>query len=519
MRSTLLIAVVAGCRGFGNLPDQGNHYLGQNLWDPEHAWPVEEGLYVSLPYAGTVALLGLDGKAASVQLDSGRVASIHAAPDGQTLALLVQETVCVEDGESGGCARYDDLQYLDLVRGGAVDVRVDVGPGWNSVHFTPDGSRALLRIDADLLTDISSVLDLTSVLVVDLATGDAVPVPVGFAPEDMLFTSLADGVSDRAVVLSENQVAVVDLLAVPPSTSVTFPLVIDPDDRVEPTAVELTADGSHALISVTGLSDLYVLDLEDHSTNLVELTDVPSDFATFVTPAFDEPDYAVIVSSRSPAVDLVDDDLFDARSIELDEGMKHVWCGESFALLWGSESGQDVVRLDPVTGDTVEYRLQNPAQQLFVSPREEYALVLTTPSFSGDLFGSNPGLEVLDLRGNDAQPYLLEGAGLGVAFSATETQLHALVLQDGVDYVFQLDLYGAIAAELPLSDQPVAIGSLTDDRFYVTHPSALGLVSLLDPASGNIVEINGFAAIGVLDVGSGSDTGLGDDDYTTDYSY
>jgi hypothetical protein len=497
MRLTLILSLAAGCRGFGNLPDQG-YDESTALWDPDAAWPVEEGLYVSLPRASTVALLGLDGRASAVELESGHVVSIHAVPDGATLVLLVQDTVCVEQTDDG-CERFDDLQYLDIVRGGRVEKRVDVGAGWNSVHFTPDSTRAVLRIDAALLDEISAVLDLTSVLVVDLGTGEASPVSVGFAPEDMLFTSLPDGASDRAVVLSKNQVAVVDLLAAPPSALVTFPLAVDPDDEVVPVDVELTGDGSHALIAVVGASDLYVLDLENHSINLVELSGVPSAFANFETIDVAEPDYSVIVFRQKAVVDIVDDALFDTRSIDLDEAMQHVWCGSSFAILWGSDSGREVVRLDPVTGDTVEYRLQNPARSLFVSPGEEYALVLTDPSYSGDLFGSNPGLEVLDLRGDDAQPFLLEGAGLGVAFAATETGLHALVLQERVDYVFELDLRGALPAELPLSDQPVAIGSLSDARFYVTHPSPLGLVSFLDPATGEVVEVNGFAALDILD--------------------
>ena len=523
MRPILCLLALAGCKGFGNLPSQGNEYLGEALWDPSHAWPVIDGLYVDLPYAGSVALLPNGaGEAAFVSLESGTVTSVHASPDAETLALLVADRICVDEGaEKGSCEEYDDLQRLDIVRGAKVAMSVDVGPGWNSVHFTADGSRAVLRIDQNELGEINAVLDLTSVLVVDLETGEGQPVPVGFAPENLLFTTLPDGSADRAVVLSENEVAVVDLLASPPTTVVTFPLVIDPDDTVVPLDVALTPNGEHAILSVQGLSDLYVLDLEAHSTNLVELSAVPTSFQIFQTLDLEEADYVVVVSRQEAFVDLIDDVLFDTRSVALDEPMGKVWTGDTFALLWESQTGRDVVRIDPVTGDTVEYRLQNPANRLFVAPGEEYAIALTTPGYDGGLFGSNPGLEVLDLRSDGVQPYLLEGAGLGVSWAVGDNTLHALVLQDGVDYVYQLDLYSGSSEELNVSEGPRMIGSMNDGRFFVTHSAPLGLVSLIDPASGDVTELSGFAALNLLDpsVLGGGDTGSTDDEYSTDYTY
>jgi hypothetical protein len=104
-------------------------------------------------------------------------------------------------------------------------------------------------------------------------------------------------------------------------------------------------------------------------------------------------------------------------------------------------------------------------------------------------------MEILDLRDDDTQPFLLEGQGLGVVFSQSDTELHALVLQQGQDYLYQLDLYTGVAVEIDLSQPPVAIGSMADGSFYITHTSGLGLVSFLDPVTGDVTEIGGFGAI------------------------
>ena len=94
---------------------------------------------------------------------------------------------------------------------------------------------------------------------------------------------------------------------------------------------------------------------------------------------------------------------------------------------------------------------------------------------------------------------VLEGLGLGVAFSAGDGALSALVLQEGIDYLYRLDLYTGLAEEIEVSAPPVEIGEMPDGQFYVTHDRALGLVSFLDPDSGRIVEVAGFAALGIVD--------------------
>ena len=115
------------------------------------------------------------------------------------------------------------------------------------------------------------------------------------------------------------------------------------------------------------------------------------------------------------------------------------------------------------------------------------------------LYDRNPGMEILDLTGDKAKSraYLLEGQGVGLAFSATETALHALVLQQGIRYLYKLDLYTGAEETLDLSAPPKHIGTMPDGEFFITHESGLGLISFYDPNTGTVREASGFGALGL----------------------
>ena len=100
--------------------------------------------------------------------------------------------------------------------------------------------------------------------------------------------------------------------------------------------------------------------------------------------------------------------------------------------------------------------------------------------------------------GQLGDPYLLEGPGVGLTWIATESSLRALVLQEGVDYLYQLDLYTRDAEEIELGAPPVDIGTVPDGPFFITHDDGLGLISFLDPETGDITEVAGFATTGLL---------------------
>lgn len=487
-----LAALAIGC-GWNHLPQQDDITLPRQLWNASKAVPTSDGLYVQLSRSGGLALLRPgDEEVTYVDIGEGRVVEVAAAPDDRTLVTFVERTWCDDEGDC------DEETEINVVRDGAVEATLEVDGVYNAVTYAADGRFGIAYLDLSQNVDLQGVTNLTSVVVLDLQSGTTTPVSVGFAADRVLFVDDPNGAS-KAVVLSKNSVAVVDLLQPQPEVEVTFPLTLDPDQSVTPVGVDLTPDGQFALISVAGSSDLYALDLQTRSINIIELSSAPASMAVSA-----EADRTVLVYDRLAAVEVLEHQLFDIERYELDEPMSEVIETEDFALLYSTDGYKDAYRLDLVTGELVEYRLQNPAIAMHLAPGNDFAIALTRAEGGGGngvdgIYDQYPGMEVIDLRDDDADPYLLEGQGLGMAFSATETRLDALVLQDGIDYLYQLDLYTGQSQEIDLAAPPVAIGALPGGPFWITHDAALGLVSFLDPSTGEVTEIAGFASHDLID--------------------
>lgn len=501
MRHTLLtaVALVAGC-GWNHLPNQDSVYIDGSTWDATGVIPAEGGLYVRLPSARALAWVGVDGTTSLVDIGVSELLTFSPSPDGQTIASFAVSYTCT--GTDKGvktptdCAE-DDLEStteLVVVKDGAVTQNVALPSPYNSVRWSPDGRFAVLFLDLDGsgLQD-GGVVSLTNVLVVDLQEETATTVPVGFAANEILF----DADAARAVVLSQNEVAVLDMTTSPPVTEVTFGLTLDADDVVVPVGIELTPAGDHALISVEGDDSLYILDLVNPSVNIKTLSGDPS--AMVVNDSFDQ---TVLVYRDEPIVDVIEHGNFEVEPIELDEPMSHVLEHEDTLVLYSRDGFQDVYVLrfsddeGTVRHDLVELRLQDNALSMHLAPSGEYAIALTSDGYLGGRYG----MEVLDLRPDReaTYPYALEGQGIGLAFSEAGDSLQALLLQRDVDYLYMLDLETAATEAVDLSAPPVEIGALPSGEFYITHNTGTGLVTFIDPTTGDITEVAGFAVLDLL---------------------
>jgi hypothetical protein len=113
---------------------------------------------------------------------------------------------------------------------------------------------------------------------------------------------------------------------------------------------------------------------------------------------------------------------------------------------------------------------------------------------------SNYGVAILDLtseRGNNIS-LMSETRPVGLAFQGGEVSQTALLLLEGKDDLLQLDLATGGYQEVPLPDTPLGIGAFGERAFYITHDSALGLISFWNPGSGALETVSGFALSGLL---------------------
>ncbi|MBN2799245.1 MAG: hypothetical protein JXX28_08885 [Deltaproteobacteria bacterium] len=498
------------------VPEQASREIGET-WDASHTVALQDGIYLRMLRHNALVRVTPDGSATPIDLGEGQISKMLPSPDGTSLVGFVARTTCdAPQDELDKMSLISDCPFedrvaqttLELIRDGAVAASLDVPATYNALAWSDTGAKAIAYLDFEQLDANTNlgVMDLTSVMVVDMASGAATPVSVGFAADRILFAPSREVGQDStsAVVLSQSSVAVIDLSGDTPERVVTFPLTLDPDQRVNPVGVELTPDGQYALISVQGRDDLYVLDLVNHSVNMVSLSYLPTAMAVD-----QRVDRTVFVYQSQSVADILEHDLFELQSVPLDEPMADILQGDGFALLYNNNNAyyHDLYRLDLETGDLLEYRLQNPILSLQMAPAEDFAIALTRAESgygSGieGYYDMSPGMEILDLRDTErarSTPYLLEQPAAGLAFSATETALYALILQQNTDYLYQLDLYTGQATEVDLSAPPLDLGTLADGTFYITHKAPYGLISFYDAATGAVTEVRNFALDGFFD--------------------
>ncbi|RME21800.1 MAG: hypothetical protein D6798_17325 [Deltaproteobacteria bacterium] len=505
-RTSTILAILAlpvglaACDPFAHLPDNGWSWIDEPLWDAEGAIAADDGVYLALPAAGELARIRPTGATDVVDLDGASPVRLQPMPDGAGVVVFDRWPVCADPDpkiETVDDCREEDLSYsyeLALVQDGAVSFADQVPSHLNRLSFSPDGTIAVAYLDYASASDIplDGVVDLTQVAFIDLTgTQPATSVSVGFNADNVLFSR--DGT--RAVVLSDSQVSVIDLDSF--EVTVTYPLTLDPDQSVDPSGAAITPDGRYALITIAGSADLYKLDLDVESIDILSLDATPSTLSIN-----EDADRSVIVYNSRPQVDVLEHSYFAWDSIGLDEPCTAVLQGDGFALLYNdAATTHDVYKLPYDTEEPVEFVMGNPVAAMQLTDSHRYAVATLRPEASGysgsleDYQDEHWGLAVIDLVEETDVSLVLESEPVGVALVESEAGAYALVLLDGRDELLQLDLANpSVPTALPLDAPPLAIGAMPDDSFFITHDSALGLISFLDPTTGTITTAAGFGA-------------------------
>lgn len=490
LRALLPLALLAGCAG-----DQGGWGADGPLWDP-NVIATNDGVYVRLPVAGRLVRVAQDGHYDVVDLDGAAPDDIVLAPDQSTLIVKASWSICNDDDPKirtiSDCDEEDrDTAWeVNVVRDGARIGSTAIPPEYNRFTFNEDGSlgAAFLDLTGTGGLDFDGVLSLADVVFFDLSNGDSRTVAVGFAPENVLFTPGGG----RAVVLSRSEVAVVDLTTW--TTTVSFPLTLDLDQEVIPTDVALTPDGRYAIVSAQGSADLYVLDLEGESIDLIELDGVPTDLLV------DEVHDQTLIVYGHAAFDVLDHELFEVTTWPLAEATSQLLAADGKTLLYnGSGYGHDIYLFDPATEEVVEYQAENPVRSLQVTADNRYAVATMIPEGSGSGFNAYYGLAVVNLAGDERPLALaLEDSPVGVALVENGGENYAMVLLNGSRTLYKVSLTDGAADPLELSGLPLGLTASPDGSFVIPQDSSVGLLTFLDPATGGTTDVTGFATSGML---------------------
>lgn len=491
LRTLAGLAFLAACTPFNQHPGKGWTTDYGELWSPTQMVTTGDALYIPMPYTNRLLKLGQGSDAwEEVPLLRSTLDRVVASPDGETVLVQMSGLDCPEDVTT--CADDEVSTWLGIVGDSAVRAWLPYSPAYDDLTFSADGRFAVATVDPDYTTVNTGLLNLTAVKVIDLVEATSWDVGVGFSTEEILFTTDDAGAVDGAVVLSRNEVAVVDLTVPSALPSVVFPLTLDADSALLPVGVELTPDGTTALITVQNSADLYALDLVNPSVNIISLVGAPSDMAVSTGN-----DQTVLVYGSRSKVEVLDHGSFDLETRDLEEPMTDIHLGDDFAFLYSRAGRLDTYRLDLVSGDLDEIRLAFPPARTFVAPDNTFALMLNNDTFA-------PRMELVDLRvdagaliSDDPVPFGLEGRGLDVAFTTNETGSTALLLQQGVDALVAVSFPELALVEVPLPAPARRIGAFSDGGFWIAHDDAAGLISFYRPGE-DLVSVGGFALHGFL---------------------
>ena len=106
----------------------------------------------------------------------------------------------------------------------------------------------------------------------------------------------------------------------------------------------------------------------------------------------------------------------------------------------------------------------------------------------------------MDLSSDDSVSLVAENKPIGLALVEDEENSYALALLDGSDTLLQVDLNNPTsAAKVDLPAAPVAISSMPDGNFAISHDQGLGMVSILNPTTLELQTVSNFAAVNLFE--------------------
>lgn len=391
-----------------------------------------------------------------------------------------------------------DASESDL-RAHAVEIR----PNHNTIAVSPSAAArfAITYVDLERLDelDIDGSASLNEVTVVDLqgAVPQSTSVVVGFNPKQVVFTP--DGT--RAVVLSESFASIVDLAA--PVDPVRIPLGANTtSDPVTPETVIVTPDNELALVARRASSDVFVIELDPPSVNIVDFGILPTKFI-----ASSDGATVVAISAYAQTVSMFD---IATASVTLataeggiTDGVVPLEPADRRVLLWGEGLAEEqAYSLDLETAEITTISLVNPPTRIAVGPGgSSVVLQRPYPTFDGDetdqLFDENDSLSILDPGESLITPHFLESEPTDVAFTANLTgdRLAVVTLRDaGRLAVIDLDTL-LIVARPHLGDVPrdlIPMGApMAPAPVAIVHDQPWGYISFLHP-DGEIRTASGF---------------------------
>ena len=387
----------------------------------------------------------------------------------------------------------DSLSVIDAETMESVEVQIR--SNFNNMLLSPDGVWALVYNDADLPTEGSTgyLQSFNEISLVNTETGEHSAMAVGFHPRQARFTPD----SGQLVLVAEQWMAVLDLRV----TSLTPQLIELSEDELDPPAAEevlIEPTGRFAFVRQYGETRLAVVDLDEGTLERVDIGLNPTDMDLSA-----DGSQAIVVSRGSGELHLIDtqDPTGPQRIVTLPPG-------EILGSLLLSPDGTQGVLYTtaaPVAryttwnlaDDTLTVRrLEKPVASASVSPTGGTLLFFHDETNDPDAattspFHDKPAITMVDLDSHLQNALVLPTMPSAAANS--HDGRFGFFIMDGVSSLAVLRYDHLLFDEIALRSEPVHVGVLPESTYaYVNQEHALGRLSFYDPDTESLQTITGF---------------------------
>jgi DNA-binding beta-propeller fold protein YncE len=404
-----------------------------------------------------------------------------------TTSVGIRPSVVVTSSDYSRAVTFNEgSDSVSIIDAESLDVtEVDVRDNLNAMAMSPDGRWAICYHDLaaeDGSDTTSGSISYNEISIVDLENAVHYEAVVGTFPHDVQFTED----SATAVVVSDDYLAVIELGGGKESAPDRIALSSDTIDP--PAAEEILLDpaGRYAFVRQYGVDELVLVDLISRDTSGLPVGENPTDMDL-------SPDgtQAIVVARGSSELWVYDmaDPVAEAAVIGLPSdtvfGSLLMSPDDTQGLLYSTASGQARYGVWDRESDSVEvHSLVKPVSGIGVSPVGGTALVFHSRD-NGDIDSSSPfydeyALTLIDLDDFFTNPIQL--AAEPTSYANASDGNTGFFIMEGADYVGVLDYATLIHDMQSLPSAPVYLGVLPDtNTAYISQEHELGRISFYNP--------------------------------------
>jgi len=469
--------------------------------DDETTAPESEDDFLALPPAQTDTFIFVANPArdtvtrVNVETLEVRTTDVGANP---TTVLTTPDYTTAAVFNSG-----DDTVHI--IDAHTLDTRiVEVRSNFNVMKMSPDGLFVALwhSVAAEDPNEPppEGLQSFNETSFVNLMTGEHFAMAVGFNPRNVVF----DRGATQAAVVSDEYLALVDLNDEPLLPNL---IQLDADllDAPEAEEVVLSPAGDYAFVRQFGTQEILVVDLLTETVGAVPVGINPTDLDL-------SPDgsKAVVVTRGSDELWVLDtDDPFapaDIIGLPIGAGFGSIVFEPTGnqALVYTTAGAVDRYATWNLSNDDIVLRsLVKPIQSLSITPTGESAMVFHALDDAVDADPGSPfygewAITMLSLTDYRTNPLLLPAEPTGFANSSNGN--FGFFIMDEQPFLEQLDYETLLHEEIALKSNPVYVGVLPDldetdgiePQAWASQDHELGRISFLDPLSQAVETITGF---------------------------